>query len=112
VSTCDWSALLPADKQSAHLAKNVGLLLNGKPALPYKVMTHRKSSNFFDVGVGVGVENGGLMVGIAGITGIQIGRKAGIGHFDNWAIPSFAIIYIRRMLFLQWMESWLDGTRF
>ncbi len=43
VSTCDWSALVPADKQSAHLVKNVGLLLNGKPPLPYKVMAHRKS---------------------------------------------------------------------
>jgi len=42
VSACEFSQLIPADKQSAHLAKNVVLLLNGKQTLPYKPITNRE----------------------------------------------------------------------
>jgi NADH dehydrogenase FAD-containing subunit len=44
VSACEWSQFIPADKQSAHLAKNIVLLLNNKKPLPYKLITYRKSS--------------------------------------------------------------------
>jgi NADH dehydrogenase FAD-containing subunit len=43
VSACEWSQLIPADKQAAHLAKNIVLLLSSKQPLPYKLITHRKS---------------------------------------------------------------------
>ncbi|KAE9365023.1 FAD/NAD(P)-binding domain-containing protein [Stipitochalara longipes BDJ] len=87
VSACEWSQFIPADKQSAHLAKSLVLLLNGKTPTPYKLITHR-------------------------ITGIQIGRKKGIGHFGTWIIPSFVIVYVRRMLFMEKMGAMLDGSGF
>ncbi|PMD57853.1 FAD/NAD(P)-binding domain-containing protein [Hyaloscypha bicolor E] len=87
VSNCEWSQLIPANKQSAHLAKSIMLLLNNKTPLPYKTISHR-------------------------ITGMQIGRNKGIGHFGSWIIPSFVIVYVRRMLFMEKMGAWLDGSEF
>jgi NADH dehydrogenase FAD-containing subunit len=42
VSACEWSQLIPANKQSVHVAKSIVLLLNNKQPLPYKLITHRK----------------------------------------------------------------------
>jgi apoptosis-inducing factor 2 len=49
---------------------------------------------------------------IVGITGIQIGRKAGMGHFGTWIIPSFVIVYVRRNIFMEKMQGILDGSGF
>ncbi len=43
VSACEWSQFIPADKQSAYLAKALVLVLNGKTPSPYKLISHRKS---------------------------------------------------------------------
>jgi apoptosis-inducing factor 2 len=106
VSACEWSQLIPADKQSAHLAKNIVLLLNNKQPLPYKLITHRKS--IFCSRHLVDWRSANIV--IVGVTGIQIGKKAGIGHFGSWTIPSFVIVYVRRMLFMEQMEGWLNGS--
>lgn len=42
VSACEWSQVIPANKQSTHVAKNILLLLNNKQPLPYRLITHRK----------------------------------------------------------------------
>jgi hypothetical protein len=55
------------------------------------------------------VEVRGSWLIIAGITGIQIGRKKGIGAFGTWTMPSFLIVYVRRMLFMDRMAGILDG---
>jgi NADH dehydrogenase FAD-containing subunit len=47
VSNCEWSQLIPANKQSAHLAKSIVLLLNNKTPLPYKLISHRKLFSFW-----------------------------------------------------------------
>jgi hypothetical protein len=50
---------------------------------------------------------------IVGITGMQIGRKAGIIHVGPWVppIPTFVPVYVRRNIFMELMGPMLDGSR-
>ncbi|KUJ06579.1 nucleotide-binding domain-containing protein [Mollisia scopiformis] len=86
VSAVEPSQFIYADKQSGFLAKNLGLLLSGKPVLKYKVATSR-------------------------IFGFQVGKKAGTAHYGNWVqMPGFVIVRVRKNLFLEKFVGLLDGS--
>ncbi|EED19083.1 disulfide oxidoreductase, putative [Talaromyces stipitatus ATCC 10500] len=84
VSDLEPPQLMCADRQSGHLAKNIGLILNNKTPLPYKG-------------------------GIHGM-GCQIGRKTGTGQLGWVKLPSFLIHFLRKHLFVERLEPTVDGS--
>jgi hypothetical protein len=44
--------------------------------------------------------------------GLQIGKKAGTGHFGAWKIPSFVIVMARKNLFIERLGPTIDGSQF
>jgi len=44
--------------------------------------------------------------------GLQIGKKAGTGHFGTFKIPSFIIIRARKTLFVENMGPTVNGALF
>jgi len=44
--------------------------------------------------------------------GLQIGKKAGTGHFGNFKIPSFIIVKARKTLFVENMGPTVNGALF
>ncbi|KAK9238079.1 hypothetical protein V1525DRAFT_387804 [Lipomyces kononenkoae] len=75
-----------ADRQSAHLAKNIILILSNKTPLPYKQ-------------------------GIRGM-GVQIGRKAATGHMGNMKLPGFLVNMLRKNLFMDKLGPTVNGSAF
>ncbi|KAF2489242.1 FAD/NAD(P)-binding domain-containing protein [Lophium mytilinum] len=81
------SQFLTMDKHSTYLAKNIGLILKGKPPLPYKPITTR-------------------------MMGLQIGKNEAVGHYGTWKLPRFVARYARKTLFLNMFAGTLDGSKF
>jgi len=44
--------------------------------------------------------------------GLQIGRKAGTGHFGTFRVPSFVIVWARRNLFTERLRGTVGGDLF
>lgn len=44
--------------------------------------------------------------------GLQIGKKAGTGHYGNMKIPSFVIVFARKNLFTEKIEATVNGSLF
>ncbi|KUL81779.1 hypothetical protein ZTR_10610 [Talaromyces verruculosus] len=86
VSDLESPQLLVVDRQSGHLAKNIGLILNNKAPLLYK----------------------GGMRGM----GCQIGKKAGTGHLGWVKLPSFIVSFLRKNLFVEKLASTVDGSAY
>lgn len=97
---------ITTDRQSTHLAKNMIALMNGKAMLPYKVSASRMCFSPYRCGVGMYANRG------AGFMGLQIGKKAGTGHFGNFKIPSFVIVRARKTLFVENMVPTVNGALF
>ncbi|KAH7364366.1 hypothetical protein BKA65DRAFT_136205 [Rhexocercosporidium sp. MPI-PUGE-AT-0058] len=73
-------------KQAAHASKNIGLLHQGKPLVPYKK------------------DEKDLMM-------IPVGRKAGTGHMGNMKFPSFMVTMVKgKSYFTQTMGPLVDGS--
>ncbi|KAI8625188.1 hypothetical protein F5Y19DRAFT_274788 [Xylariaceae sp. FL1651] len=87
VSDAEPPQFIYVDKQSAHTAKNIVLVLRGMALLPYKVAT-------------------------SGMMGLQIGKKAGTGHFGNFKLPSFLVSTLRKSLFIERLAKTVDGSWF
>ncbi|KAH8699088.1 putative apoptosis-inducing factor [Talaromyces proteolyticus] len=77
---------LHVDKQSTHLAKNILLILRNQPPLSYKNNTRAM--------------------------GVQIGKKAGTGHFNTMKLPGFVVTMLRKNLFTERLPSMVDGSAF
>ncbi|MCJ1387733.1 hypothetical protein MMC18_000576 [Xylographa bjoerkii] len=87
VSDVESWQFITCDRQSTHLAKNMVSIMNHKPPVPYKVASSR-------------------------FMGLQIGKKAGTGHFGNIKVPSFIIIRARKTLFVEKMGPTVNGSLF
>ncbi|KAK7993991.1 hypothetical protein PG989_007372 [Apiospora arundinis] len=72
--------------QSKHIAKNMLLVLGGKPQRPYKPSTFT-------------------------IMGLQIGRNQATGHYNNFKFPSWLFAYVRKTLYTEWLPGTVDGSR-
>ena len=44
--------------------------------------------------------------------GLQLGKKAGTGHFGSMRIPSFVIVWARKNLFVEKLGPTVDGSLF
>lgn len=44
--------------------------------------------------------------------GLQVGKKAGTGHYGAWKIPSFIIVFARKNLFIDNLGTTVDGSQF
>uniref|UniRef100_A0A093UXT5 Apoptosis-inducing factor 2 n=1 Tax=Talaromyces marneffei PM1 TaxID=1077442 RepID=A0A093UXT5_TALMA len=86
VSDLESPQLMVADRQSGHLTKNIGFILDNKVALPYKE-------------------------GMRGM-GCQIGKKAGTGHLGWVKLPSFMVSFLRKNLFVERLASTVDGSAY
>ncbi|EXJ89133.1 hypothetical protein A1O3_02197 [Capronia epimyces CBS 606.96] len=87
VSAIEPAQFITCDKQSAHLAKNMTLILSNKTPLPYKVATSR-------------------------FMGLQIGKKAATGHFGTYKVPGFIIAWARKTLFVENLAPTVNGSLF
>ena len=47
-----------------------------------------------------------------GLTGLQIGKEVGTGHFGDMKVPSFVIVWARKTLFIENLKGTVDGSRF
>ncbi|KAK9366156.1 hypothetical protein V1509DRAFT_630693 [Lipomyces kononenkoae] len=86
VSDLEPPQFMFANKQSAHLAKNIILILSNKKPLPYKSGTR------------------GM--------GVQIGRKAGTGYLGSIKLPGFLVSMLRKNLFIDNMGPTVTGSAF
>ncbi|KAF4627072.1 hypothetical protein G7Y89_g11081 [Cudoniella acicularis] len=86
ISAVEKAKSMYTDKQSAHVAKNIALLLSNKPLLPYKPDPKE-------------------------INAVPIGRKAGTGHMGNIKLPSFMVVMIKgKLYFSDKMAPMVNGT--
>ncbi|KAF2805447.1 FAD/NAD(P)-binding domain-containing protein [Mytilinidion resinicola] len=83
----DGSQFLSMERHSIYVTKNIGLIMKGKPPLPYKRITSR-------------------------IMGLQIGKKEAVGHYGSWRLPRFMMMYARKQLFLNRFAGTIDGSEF
>ncbi|KAH7131848.1 hypothetical protein B0J11DRAFT_576797 [Dendryphion nanum] len=76
-----------SNRQSGYVAKSIVSLLSAsnKALAPYKI----PSSPFM---------------------GLQIGKKAGIGHYGNWRIPTWLVVRLRKDLFTDKLVPAVDGS--
>ncbi|KAH6884438.1 hypothetical protein B0T10DRAFT_579041 [Thelonectria olida] len=86
VSSAEGSQYVPCNRQSTHVTKNILLMTTGKTPVSY---------NPWAFGMG-----------------LQIGKKAGTGHFGSWRIPGFIIIFARKNLFIDKLAPTVDGSLF
>ncbi|OKL59608.1 hypothetical protein UA08_05213 [Talaromyces atroroseus] len=86
ISDLESPQVLPADRQSIHLAKNIALILSNKPPVPYKEGSRA--------------------------LGLQIGKKTGTGHFGSFRIPGFIVTYLRKNLFVEQLGSMVNGSAY
>lgn len=42
--------------------------------------------------------------------GVQIGKKAGTGHFGNFKLPGFVVCMLRKTLFVERLSKTVDGS--
>ncbi|KAL4945483.1 hypothetical protein BDV06DRAFT_230855 [Aspergillus oleicola] len=75
--------------QSRYVAKSVVLGATGKNS---SVVPYKKSNT--------------------SMIGVQIGQKAGTGHFGSIRLPSFMIIYLRKTLLVEQVPKIVDGSAF
>ncbi|KAL4931133.1 NAD(P)/FAD-dependent oxidoreductase [Aspergillus undulatus] len=87
VSGMESPQALFAKMQSKYIAKSVTFLATGKNNLvvPYKQFG-------------------------SAIIGLQIGRKAGTGHYGSVRLPSFVVSWLRKTLFVEDVPKVVDGT--
>ncbi|CAM1509907.1 Fc.00g002420.m01.CDS01 [Cosmosporella sp. VM-42] len=85
VTNVEPSQFITCDKQSVYLAKSITSILSNKAPLPYKPATSR-------------------------FMGLQIGKTAGTGHYGNFKIPSFIVIWARKNLFMDTMGPTVNGS--
>ncbi|CZR59432.1 uncharacterized protein PAC_09324 [Phialocephala subalpina] len=86
VSCLERPQFLTCDRQSAHVAKNLVIMLNNKAPLEYKIATRP--------------------------IGIQIGRKTATGFFGTWRLPSWLMVWARKNLFTEKLKPTVDGSLF
>ncbi|KAJ9611723.1 hypothetical protein H2200_004907 [Cladophialophora chaetospira] len=87
VSDVEAAQFISCDRQSVYLAKALGSVLSKKIPLPYKVAASR-------------------------FMGMQIGRKAGTGHYGNTRLPGFLFVWARKTLFIENLKGTVDGSLF
>ncbi|KAL2825079.1 putative apoptosis-inducing factor [Aspergillus cavernicola] len=89
VSNAEPSQALFVNFQSKYLAKSMGLVISGRrdAVRPYK-------------------RSGTAMIGV------QIGRKAGTGHYGSVKLPGFLITRLRKTLFVESLPKTVDGSVF
>lgn len=93
-------------KQAEHVAKNIGLLVQQKPLVPYKKDEkgefHYRTPAFWistDIGIFLDV----MMV--------PVGRKAGTGHMGNMKFPSFMVSMMKgKAYFTNNMAPLVNGS--
>ena len=105
VSDAEPSQFIFCDRQSSYLAKNITLILSNRTLLPYKAATSRMITLLV-------AELAFWLILLAGLTGLQIGRKAATGHYGNMKIPSFIILWARKTLFIENMGPTVNGSLF
>ncbi|KAF8847880.1 FAD/NAD(P)-binding domain-containing protein [Acephala macrosclerotiorum] len=86
VSCLERPQFLTCDRQSAHVAKNLVLILKNQAPVEYKIATRP--------------------------IGIQIGRKTATGFFGTWRMPSWLMVWARKNLFTEKLKPTVDGTLF
>lgn len=106
VADIEPAQFIVTDKQSLHLVKNITAVLNNQPPLPYKVAGSRKLSPISALELELGIS----LIYLAGFMGLQIGRKAAVGHFGSMRVPSFIIAKARKTLFIQNLKPTVDGS--
>ncbi|RDW73543.1 hypothetical protein BP6252_07450 [Coleophoma cylindrospora] len=87
VSDTEPPQFMFCDAQSVHAVKSILSTLTDKAILPYKVST-------------------------SSMIGLQIGKKAGVGHFGGMRIPGFIVTMIRKSLFVERLVTMGDGSEF
>ncbi|KAH7391751.1 hypothetical protein BKA66DRAFT_25789 [Pyrenochaeta sp. MPI-SDFR-AT-0127] len=87
VADVEYCQFASCNRQSIHVAKSIVAALNGRTTAPYKATTTR-------------------------FMGFQIGKKSGTGHYGNWRLPSFVVVWVRRNLFLHIFGPIVDGSWF
>lgn len=53
-----------------------------------------------------------LLTGSAEFMGVQVGKKVATGHFGDWRIPSFVVLWMRKNLFTERFQPMVDGSMF
>jgi NADH dehydrogenase FAD-containing subunit len=85
VTSVQRSGMLIAKAQGMHVAKNLGLVLEGKEEVAYEA---------------------GKDVMI-----VSVGKKAGLGSVAGWRLPSFVVRYVKCPdLFLGLAKGFVDGS--
>ncbi|CAG8950978.1 hypothetical protein HYFRA_00006375 [Hymenoscyphus fraxineus] len=87
VSDIQRAQVLHLDGQTAHLAKNLGLVLSGKEPVAF-------NSKVIDM------------------LGFQVGREMGTGHVAGWRLPSFLVSYIKKTLLVEKLPGLVHGTEY
>jgi len=88
VSSVQRAQYVNTEKQATHVAKNIGLVLSGKPAVKYST-------------------GGGDMLAC------PTGKKTGTGHFGSFKLPSFMVNMVKgKTYFTQNLPGIANGTAF
>jgi hypothetical protein len=84
----EWSQVLCLTEQSKNVIKNVANALSGKPRIVYKPFKSRKyiPSSLLQLRIDANIGR------VAGMVGLQIGKKAAVGHFGSWRLPGFLFV--------------------
>ena len=86
ISAAQRPQAIHTEKQSVHVAKNVGLAIQGKP---------------------VAVFNPGTTLMVAA----PIGRKSGTGHIGSWKLPGFMVHFLKgKTYFTENLPKMVAGT--
>ncbi|KAG5920374.1 hypothetical protein E4U61_007957 [Claviceps capensis] len=85
VSNCEPMNFLSLEAQSKHMANNAILIASGKPTLPYK-------------------KNSVKMIGVC------VSKNYATGHFNSIPLPSFLLIRLRKVYFMDWLPGRVDGS--
>ncbi|KAG6058520.1 hypothetical protein E4U17_007966 [Claviceps sp. LM77 group G4] len=85
VSNCEPMNFLSLEAQSKHMANNAVLIASGKPTLPYKKNTVK-------------------------MIGVCVSKNYATGHFNSIPLPSFLLIRLRKVYFMDWLPGRVDGS--
>ncbi len=105
VSDVEAAQFISCDRQSVYLAKALASVLSNKTVLPYKVASSRMHSLFL-------LLPGAKADCCSGFMGLQIGKKAGTGHYGSMRLPGFMFVWARKTLLIEKLKGTVDGSLF
>ncbi|KAG6025845.1 hypothetical protein E4U41_001436 [Claviceps citrina] len=85
VSNCEPMNFLSLEGQSKHMANNAVSIALGKQPVPYK-------------------KNSVKMIGVC------VSKNYATGHFNSIPLPSFLLIRMRKVFFMDWLPGRVDGS--